>query len=75
MAHRVFGPRPARGTAAPRTPAEPRFRPIAETLASDLGQDDETAERNAQHIARVLKRALKRRKSIKTSDRKEPLQH
>ena len=73
MAHRVFGPRPARRTAAPRTPAEPKLRPIAETLAGDLGQDDETAEKNARRIARVLKRALKRRKSIKTSDRKERL--
>jgi hypothetical protein len=73
MAHRLFGPRPARSRAAPKKPAEPRLRPIADALAGELGQDDETAERNAQHIARVLKRALKRRKSIMASDRKEPL--
>jgi hypothetical protein len=66
MAHRVFGPRRARSTAAPKTPVEPKLRP----LAGELGQDEETAEKNAQHIARVLKRALKRRKSTKSSDRK-----
>ena len=43
---------------------------IAETLASDMGLDGKTAERNAQRIALVLKRALKRRKTLKTGDRK-----
>ena len=73
MAHRVFGPRPARRGAAPKTPAEPRLRPIADALVGEMGQDEETAERNARHIARVLKRALKRRKSAKPGDRKGTL--
>lgn len=70
MAHRVFGPRPAPSKSAPRKPAEPNPGSIAETLASDMGLDGKTAERNAQRIALVLKRALKRRKTLKTGDRK-----
>jgi len=73
MAHRIFGPRRPRSTAAPKNPVEPKLRPLADALAGELGQDEETAERNAQHIARVLKRALKRRKSTKISDRKPSL--
>ncbi len=69
MAHRVFGPRPAQRKPAPRKTAEHDVSPIAEKLAIDLGQDAETAEKNAQHIAEVLKRALKRRKASNTSRR------
>ena len=73
MAHRVFGPRPARRTAAQKHPLEPKLRPIADTLAGEFGQDEETAENNARHIARVLKRALKRRKTVKPAERKASL--
>lgn len=74
MAHRVFGPRPvpsktAPSKTAPRKPVGTVLGSIAETLASDMGQDGEMAERNAQRIALVLKRALKRRKTLKTGDR------
>ncbi len=69
MAHRVFGPRPAIRKPAPEITAEHDVSPIAEKLAIDLGQDAETAHRNAQDIAEVLKRALKRRKASNTSRR------
>jgi uncharacterized protein (DUF2267 family) len=65
MAHRVFGPRPAKRKPAPEKSAEHDVSPIAEKLATDLGQDAETAQRNAQNIAQVLKRALKPEKSAK----------
>jgi hypothetical protein len=71
MVHRVFGPRSAKRKPAPEKTAEHDVSPIVEKLAVDLGQDAETAERNAQHIAQVLKRALKRRKTTSTLQRKQ----
>ena len=62
-AHRLFAPRPARKSSAPGKAAEHRAEPIAMKLAEDLGQEPETAERNAQSIAAVLRRALRRRKA------------
>jgi phage terminase small subunit len=61
--HRLFGPRSARTKPAPGKAARRDAGPIARRLAKDLGQDPEAAERNAQSIAQVLKRALRRRKA------------
>ncbi len=71
MAHRVFGPRPAKRKPAPEKSAEHDVSPIAEKLTTDWGQDAETAQRNAENIAQVLKRALKRRKASNASERKQ----
>jgi hypothetical protein len=71
MVPRVFGPRPAKRKPALERTAEHDVVPIVEKLTIDLGQDAETAERNAQHIAQVLKRALKRRKTGNASERKQ----
>jgi len=71
-AHRLFAPRPGRKTSAPGKAAEHRAEPIAMKLAEDLGQDPETAERNAQSIAAVLRRALTRRKARQPSPGKAP---
>ncbi len=62
-AHRLFARRRAPDRSAPGTAAERRAEPIAARLAQDLGQDPEAAARNAQSIAEVLKRALRRRKA------------
>lgn len=53
MAHRLFGPRSAKRKPAPEKTVKLDPGPIAEKLATDLGQDAETAQRNAQNIARV----------------------
>jgi hypothetical protein len=71
MARRVFGPRSAKKRPVPEKTAEHDVSPIAEKLAADLGQDAETAQKNAQNIAQVLKRALKRRKASNASKRKQ----
>jgi len=67
-AQRLFGPRYARRRDALDKTAELDVNPIAKKLASDLGQDAETAERNAQHIAQILRCTLKRRKARQTSN-------
>ncbi len=69
MAHRVFGPRSAKRKLTPDKTAKLDVGPIVEKITKDLGQDTETAEKNAQNIAQVLKRALKRRKISNTSHR------
>jgi hypothetical protein len=56
--HRLFGPRHAQKRSAPGKTARRGVDPIAQKLANDLGQDVEAAERNAEHIAEVLRRAL-----------------
>ena len=62
-AHRLFGPRSARNKPAPGKVARREADPFARRLAEDSGQAAEAAERNAQTIAQVLKRALRRRKA------------
>jgi len=69
MAHRVFGPRSAKRKPASDKTAKLDVGPIVEKITKDLGQDTKTAEKNAQNIAQVLKRALKRRKISNTSHR------
>jgi hypothetical protein len=71
-AHRLFAPRAGRKTSAPGKAAENRVEPIAMKLAEDLGQDPEAAERNAQSIAAVLRRALRRRKAGRAGPGKAP---
>jgi hypothetical protein len=69
MAHRAFGPRSAKRKPALEKTARLDVGPIAEKITNDLGQDAGTAQKNAQHIAEVLKRALRRRKANNTSYR------
>ena len=45
MAHRVFGPRPAKRKPVSEKTADHDVSPIAERIATDLGQDAETAQR------------------------------
>ena len=73
MTHRVIGPRRARRNKIPGEAADPTLRPIADALAGEMGQDRETAERNAQNVALMLKRALKRRKAVRAGERKHPV--
>lgn len=80
-AHRLFGPRSRRerpaagkaapgktatGKAAPGNAARRAVAPIAGKLVETLRQEAETAERNAETIAQVLKRALRRRRASGT---------
>jgi len=62
-AHRLFARRRAQNKSVPGTAANRRTEPIAVALAEDLGQGPEAAARNAQSIAEVLKRAVRRRKA------------
>ena len=62
-ARRLFGPKSAVRKPAQAKAARREIDPIARRLAADFGQDAAAAERNAQSIAQLLKRAVRRRKA------------
>lgn len=68
-AQRLFGPRSKR-IAAQRETVRRDVDPVTKRLVQNWDQDAETAERSAQNIALVLKRALRRRiRSSSTSSK------